>query len=87
MIKVLISHSLYPESFCGFPADFQVIKPQEGSFTYEELLEKIADVDAFIPTFDIILRFLPALISSAGTLKSNIGIKASTSAIFSRSSS
>jgi D-3-phosphoglycerate dehydrogenase len=74
MIKVLISHSLYPESFCGFPADFQVIKPQEGSFTYEELLEKIADVDAFIPMFD--LKVPAELIKAGKNLKiiSNVGV-------------
>ena len=74
MIKVLISHSLYPESFCGFPADSQVIKPQEGSFTYEELLEKIADVDAFIPMFDF--KVPAELIKAGKNLKiiSNVGV-------------
>lgn len=74
MIKVLISHSLYPESFCDFPEDFEVIKPQEGSFTYAELLEKIADVDAFIPMFD--LRVPAELIKAGKNLKiiSNVGV-------------
>ena len=74
MIKVLISHSLYPESFCGFPEDFEVIKPESGSFTYEELLEKIKDVDAFIPMFD--LKVPEELIKAGKNLKiiSNVGV-------------
>ena len=74
MIKVLISHGLYPESFCGFPEDFQVIKPESGSFTYEELLEKIEDVDAFIPMFD--LKVPAELIKAGKNLKiiSNVGV-------------
>ena len=74
MIKVLISHGLYPESFCGFPEDFQVIKPESGSFTYNELLEKIKDVDAFIPMFD--LKVPAELIKAGKNLKiiSNVGV-------------
>ena len=74
MIKVLISHSLYPESFCGFPEDFEVIKPESGSFTYSELLEKIVDVDAFIPMFD--LKVPAELILAGKNLKiiSNVGV-------------
>ena len=74
MIKVLISHGLYPESFCGFPEDFQIIKPESGSFTYEELLEKIEDVDAFIPMFD--LKVPAELILAGKNLKiiSNVGV-------------
>jgi hypothetical protein len=51
MIKVLISHSLYPESFSDFHEDFHVIKPERGSFSYTELLEKIKDVDGMIEYF------------------------------------
>ena len=74
MIKVLISHSLYPESFCGVPEDFEVIKPESGSFTYSELLEKIVDVDAFIPMFD--LKVPAELILAGKNLKiiSNVGV-------------
>lgn len=74
MIKVLISHGLYPESFCDFPEDFQVIKPESGSFTYSELLEKIVDVDAFIPMFD--LKVPEELILAGKNLKiiSNVGV-------------
>lgn len=74
MIKVLISHSLYPESFCGFPEDFELIKPESGSFTYEELLERIVDVDAFIPMFD--LKVPADLIKAGKNLKiiSNVGV-------------
>lgn len=74
MIKVLISHSLYPESFCAFTEDFEVIKPENGSFTYEELLEKIVDVDAFIPMFD--LKVPAELIIAGKNLKiiSNVGV-------------
>ena len=74
MIKVLISHSLYPESFCTFTEDFEVIKPESGSFTYEELLEKIVDVDAFIPMFD--LKVPAELIIAGKNLKiiSNVGV-------------
>lgn len=74
MIKVLISHGLYPESFCNFSEDFQVIKPQEGSFTFDELLEKIKDVDAFIPMFD--LKVPAELIKAGKKLKiiSNVGV-------------
>ena len=74
MIKVLVSHSLYPESFTGFPEDFHIIKPQEGSFTHEEILEKIADVDAFIPMFDL---KVPAEVIKAGKklkIISNVGV-------------
>lgn len=74
MIKVLISHSLFEESFCGFPEDFEVIKPESGSFTYSELLEKIVDVDAFIPMFD--LKVPAELILAGKNLKiiSNVGV-------------
>lgn len=74
MIKVLISHSLYPESFTDFPEEFQVIKPVRGSFTYNELLEKITDVDAFIPMFD--LKVPKDLIQAGKNLKiiSNVGV-------------
>ena len=74
MIKVLISHSLFEESFCGFPEDFEVIKPESRSFTYSELLEKIVDVDAFIPMFD--LKVPAELILAGKNLKiiSNVGV-------------
>lgn len=74
MIKVLISHSLYPESFCDFHEDFHVIKPEHGSFSYTELLEKIKDVDAFIPMFD--LKVPGELIKAGKNLKiiSNVGV-------------
>ena len=74
MIKVLISHSLFEESFCGFPEGFEVIKPKSGSFTYSELLEKIVDVDAFIPMFD--LKVPAELILAGKNLKiiSNVGV-------------
>ncbi len=74
MIKVLISHSLYPESFCGFPEDFTLVKPESGSFSYAELLEKIVDVDAFIPMFD--LKVPAELIKAGKKLKiiSNVGV-------------
>ena len=74
MIKVLVSHSLYPESFNGFPEDFHVIKPEKGSFSYHELLEKIEDVDAFIPMFD--LKVPAELIKKSKKLKiiSNVGV-------------
>ncbi len=74
MIKVLISHSLYPESFCNFTDEFEIIKPENGSFKYEELLEKIVDVDAFIPMFD--LKVPEELIKSGRNLKiiSNVGV-------------
>lgn len=74
MIKVLISHSLYPESFSRFTDDFRVIKPIEGSFTYSEILEKIKDVDAFIPMFDF--KVPAELIEAGKNLKiiSNVGV-------------
>lgn len=74
MIKVLISHSLFPESFCGFTEDFEVIKPETGSFSYNELLERIVDVDAFIPMFD--LKVPAELIKAGKNLKiiSNVGV-------------
>ncbi len=74
MIKVLVSHSLYPESFAGFPEDFHVIRPENGSFSYHELLEKIEDVDAFIPMFD--LKVPAELIKKSKNLKiiSNVGV-------------
>ena len=74
MIKVLISHSLFPESFCGLTEDFEVIKPETGSFSYNELLERIVDVDAFIPMFD--LKVPAELIKAGKNLKiiSNVGV-------------
>lgn len=74
MIKVLISHSLYPESFNGFSDDFRVIKPIEGSFSYSEILERIKDVDAFIPMFDF--KVSAELINAGDKLKiiSNVGV-------------
>ena len=74
MIKVLVSHSLYPESFVGFPEDYHVIRPEKGSFSYHELLEKIEDVDAFIPMFD--LKVPAELIKKSKNLKiiSNVGV-------------
>lgn len=75
MKKILIAHALFPESFL-LPAStkFQLIKPQKGAFSSEELASLLPTCDAFIPMFN---TPVPANLLSLGkNLKvlSNVGV-------------
>ncbi len=75
MKKILIAHALFPESFLLPTTDkFQLIKPQKGAFSSEELASLLPTCDAFIPMFN---TPVPANLLSLGkTLKvvSNVGV-------------
>lgn len=75
MKKILIAHALFPESFL-LPAStkFQLIKPQKGAFSSEELASLLPTCDAFISMFNTPVS--AHLLSLGKNLKvvSNVGV-------------
>lgn len=87
MKKILIAHALFPESFL-LPAStkFQLIKPQKGAFSSEELASLLPTCDAFIPMFNtpvpanlLSLGKNLKVVSNVGVGYNNIDVNAATS--------
>lgn len=87
MKKILIAHALFPESFL-LPAStkFQLIKPQKGAFSSEELASFLPTCDAFIPMFNtpvsanlLSLGKNLKVLSNVGVGYNNIDVNAATS--------
>lgn len=51
MKKILFGHNFKREGFTELEGKFEMIYPQKSIFTKEEVMERIADVDVFVPNF------------------------------------
>ncbi len=51
MKKILMGHNFVREGFQRLEGKYEVIYPEKQLFTRTEILERIADVDAFVPNF------------------------------------
>ena len=73
MKRILVAHALYGESFSEYPG-FELIKPQKGAFSSEELMQLIPTCHAFISMFN---TPVPAALLQAGEkleIVSNVGV-------------
>lgn len=73
MKRILVAHALYGESFSEHPG-FELIKPQKGAFSSEELMQLIPTCHAFISMFN---TPVPAALLQAGEkleIVSNVGV-------------
>jgi lactate dehydrogenase-like 2-hydroxyacid dehydrogenase len=50
-MRVLVSTHLIPEGFSELQKQFEVVFPENGVFTKEEVIQLLPEFDAFIPTF------------------------------------
>ncbi len=93
MKKILVAHALYPESFSlsmpefvgGLEEKYQLIKPQKGAFSSEELQQLIPQCHAFIPMFNtpVTATLLQAgeqlqIVSNVGVGYNNIDVTTAT---------
>lgn len=51
MKKILMGHNFVREGFASLEGKYEVIYPEKQLFTRIEILERIADADAFVPNF------------------------------------
>ncbi|NDV95077.1 dihydrofolate reductase [Dysgonomonas sp. 521] len=51
MKKILMGHNFKREGFASLEGKFDIIYPQNKMFTKEEVIERIADIDVFVPNF------------------------------------
>jgi len=51
MKKVLMGHNFKREGFTSIEGKFDIIYPENKMFTREEVIERIADIDVFVPNF------------------------------------
>jgi lactate dehydrogenase-like 2-hydroxyacid dehydrogenase len=74
MKKILMGHNFKREGFSGLEAKFDIIYPENRIFTKEEVLERIADIDVFVPNFSF--RTDAEIIDAAKNLKliANFGV-------------
>ncbi len=51
MEKILMGHNFKREDFAGLEGKFIIIYPENKLFTKDEILERISDIDVFVPNF------------------------------------
>ena len=51
MKKILMGHNFKREDFAGLEGKFIIIYPENKLFTKDEILERISDIDVFVPNF------------------------------------
>ncbi|MBO7160254.1 MAG: NAD(P)-binding domain-containing protein [Paludibacteraceae bacterium] len=85
MKRVLVAHALFPESFSAGTNKIEIIKPQKGAFSSEELASLIPTCDAFISMFNtpvpahlLELGKKLEVISNVGVGYNNIDVDAAT---------
>ncbi|WP_029903024.1 NAD(P)-dependent oxidoreductase [Prevotella sp. 10(H)] len=74
MKKVLMGHNFVKEGFASLEGKFELIYPEDKLFKKEEIIERISDVDAFVPNFSF--RTDAEIIDAAHNLKliANYGV-------------
>lgn len=53
MRKILVTSKIYDDSFSALSGDFELIIPEEGNFSNDELIEKIVDCEVLISMFTV----------------------------------
>jgi lactate dehydrogenase-like 2-hydroxyacid dehydrogenase len=67
MKKILMGHNFRREGFAGLEGKFDIIYPENKMFAKEEVMERIADIDVFVPNFSF--RTDAGIIDAAERLK------------------
>ncbi|MBK5720749.1 dihydrofolate reductase [Dysgonomonas sp. Marseille-P4677] len=74
MKKILMGHNFIREGFASLDEKYEVIYPEKPLFSRSEIMERISDVDAFVPNFSF--KTDPEMIDAGSNLKliANFGV-------------
>lgn len=74
MKKILMGHNFKREGFANLEGKFDITYPENKMFTKEEIIERIADIDVFVPNFSF--QTDSEIIDAAKSLKliANFGV-------------
>lgn len=68
-IKILLGYAFAEEGFDQLDDRFEIIKPQEGRFSNEDILLHLPDAEVFVPNFSAASRVTPEVIDAGTKLK------------------